>query len=97
MSYRQNDMIYHDDYQWSKNEAKAIVHPSNVFDPSNGNIILYLINLLSQNLFESNVLEIILHEYIPNTVSTIKGAIEWIREKGDFYYKKVLYSFTGNE
>lgn len=84
MSYEQNDMIYQDDYKWSQSNTKAIVHPTNVFDASNGNIILYLINLLSEGLFESNILEIIIHDYIPNTVNTIKQAIEWIREKGDF-------------
>ena len=97
MSYDRNDMIYHDDYQWNRNQAQTAVQPAEAFDPRNGNIILYLINLLSEGFFESNILEIILHDYIPNTVNTIKQAIEWIREKGDFYYQKVVHSLASGE
>lgn len=97
MSYDRNDMIYHDDYQWSQNHSQALVQQANKFDSSNGNIILYLINLLSTNIFESNILEIIIHEYVPNTVNTIKQAIEWISEKGDFYYQKVVHSLASGD
>ncbi len=97
MSYDRNDMIYHDDYRWNQNQAEVTVQPAGKFDSSNGNIILYLINLLSENIFESNILEIIIHEYIPNTVNTVKQAIEWIREKGDFYYQKVVHSLASGE
>lgn len=97
MSFDRNDMIYYNDYQWNRNQAQTAVQRTEAFDPRNGNIILYLINLLSEGLFESNILEIIIHEYIPNTINTINQAIEWIREKGDFYYRKVVHSLASGE
>jgi hypothetical protein len=97
MSYDRQDMIYYNDYQWSHNQPQVAVQETSKFDSRNGNIILYLINLLSVNIFESNILEIIIHEYIPNTVNTINQAIEWIREKGDFYYQKVVHSLASGE
>jgi hypothetical protein len=96
MSYERSDM-YYEDYRWTQPESKAMVKQATSFDAANGNIILYLINLLTQNLFESNILEIILHEYVPNTIKTVKQVVDWIKEKGEHYYKLVLHSIAGSD
>ena len=96
MSYERSDLYYHD-YQWPQTESKMLVKQANTFDAANGNIMLYLINLLTQNLFESNILEIIIHEYIPKTIITLNQAIDWIKEKGDRYYKTILRSIAKSE
>ena len=96
MSYKRSDM-YYNDYHWSQPESRTMVKQATSFDAANGNIILYLVNLLTQNLFESNILEIIIHEYIPNTIKNVRQAVDWIKEKGEYYYKLVLHSIAGSE
>jgi len=68
-----------------------------VFQPDDGNVILYMINSLTQNLLDSKILEIIIHEFVPQTVNTVKQAYEWVKKQGDHYYKLVLRSIVKSD
>jgi len=96
MSYEQDDMVYRD-YQWNRKENNVQVKAIEVFEPENGNTVLGMINTLTNNLFDSTILEIIIRKYIPRTIKTVKQAYEWIKEKGDYYYKTVLRSVAKSE
>jgi hypothetical protein len=93
MSYERNDMIYHD-YTWTPQEDKVQVTAVDTFQPENGNTVLNFINSLTSNLFDGTILEIIIHDLVPQTVKTVKQAYEWIKEQGDHYYKVVLRSIA---
>ena len=96
MSYERNDMYYHD-YRWPARGDEIQVKQATVFQPDNGNIILYLINSLTHNLFDGTILEIIIHEYLPQTVNTIRNAYDWIIKQGDRYYKLILRSIAQSD
>ncbi|MEA2077648.1 MAG: hypothetical protein U9O95_06480 [Candidatus Marinimicrobia bacterium] len=95
MTYHKSEM-YYNDYQWLEPGKDTRVVQATVFQPDNGNTILYMINSLTQNLLDSKILEIIIHEFVPNTIKTVKQAFEWIRKQGDHYYKVVLRSIVKN-
>lgn len=96
MNYQKDDLYYHD-YQWSGTEEPVKVQALEAFRPQDGNTVLTMINSLTSNLFDGAILEIIIHEYIPKTVNTVKQAYEWIKVKGDHYYKAILRSIAKSE
>jgi len=96
MSYDRDDMYYHD-YHWASKGNQVQVKQATVFQPDDGNTILYMINSLTQNLLDSKILEIIFHEFVPQTVDTVKQAYEWIKKQGDHYYKLVLRSIVKSD
>ncbi len=96
MSYDRNDMYYHD-YHWTSKKNDVQVKQATVFQPDDGNVILYMINSLTQNLLDSKILEIIIHEFVPQTVNTVKQAYEWVKRQGDHYYKLVLRSIVKSD
>ena len=97
MSYERNDMVYRD-YQWTQKDSNLQVVAAEAFQPKNGNSVLNMINSLTANVFDGTILEIIIHEYIPQTIKTFKQAYEWIKDKGEYYYKHVLRSIAiGNK
>ncbi len=96
MSYDKDDMYYHD-YRWNSKGNEVQVRQATAFQQDDGNIILYMINSLTQNLLDSKILEIIFHEFVPNTVGTVKQAYEWIKKQGDHYYKLVLRSIVKSD
>ena len=91
MSYERHDMLY-TDYTWTQRESEIRVQAMETFRPDNGNTVLTMINSLTTNVFDGTILEIIIHEFIPNTVNTVKQTYEWIKEKGELYYKRILRS-----
>ena len=93
MSYERNDMVYKD-YKWTQQRSNVQVSAIETFQPQNGNSVLNMINSLTGNIFDGTILEIIIHEYVPNTVRTVKQAYDWIKEKGEKYYKHVLRSIA---
>lgn len=96
MNYERNDMIYHD-YQWTQREDNVQVKAIEAFRPENGNTVLNVINEMASNLFDGTILEIIIREFVPKTIDTVNKAYEWIKEKGDYYYKLVLRSLAKND
>lgn len=96
MSYNRNDM-YYQDYHWTSKGNEVQVKKATVFQHDDGNIILFIINSLTQNLLDSKILEIIFHEFVPKTVDTVKQAYEWIKKQGDHYYKLVLRSIVKSD
>ncbi len=96
MKYGRSEMIYRD-YRWPRNESRVQVKEAVPFYPWDGNLILYLINLLTRNIFDGTILEIIIHDYIPKSIATLNQAIEWIKEKGESYYKFVLRKIAHSE
>lgn len=96
MSYDRNDM-YYQDYHWTSKGNEVQVKQVTVFQPNDGNIILFIINSLTQNLLDSKILEIIFHEFVPQTVNTVKQAYEWVKKQGDHYYKLVLRSIIKSD
>ena len=89
-------MVYHD-YEWTQQKKNVQVKAIQAFQPENGNSVLNMINSLTANVFDGTILEIIIHEYIPKTVNTFKQAYEWIKDKGEDYYKHVLRSIAISE
>lgn len=96
MTYLKSDMFYND-YRWMDTDNEVQVKAASVFQPDNGNIILYLINELTANILDSKILEIIIHEYLPKSIRTINHVMKWIKEKGDMYYKIVLRSIVKDD
>ena len=96
MSYEQNDMYYHD-YTWTQREQEILVKAIERFQPDDGNTVLGLINSMTSNLFDGTILEIIIHEFIPKTIGTVKQAYEWIKDKGDYYYDAILRSVSKHD
>ena len=96
MSFERNDMYYHD-YTWTPREDETQVKAISTFQPDNGNAVLQMINSLTQNVLDSQILEIIIHEFIPNTVKTLTQAYDWIKQKGDQYYKAILRSIAKSD
>jgi len=96
MSYDRNDM-YYQDYHWTSKGNELQVKQATAFKADDGNIILYMINSLTQNLLDSKILEIIIHEFVPQTVNTVKQAYEWVKKQGDRYYKLVLRSIVKSD
>lgn len=96
MNYERQDMIYHD-YQWTQREDDVQVKAIEAFRPENGNNVLNMINEMASNLFDGTILEIIIREFVPKTIDTVNKAYEWIKEKGDYYYKHVLRSIAMSE
>ena len=96
MSFERNDMYYHD-YTWTQRDNETQAKAISTFKPDNGNTVLHMINSLTQNIIDSQILEIIIHEFIPTTIKTVTQAYEWIKQKGDQYYKAILRSIAKSE
>lgn len=86
MNFEQSDLFY-GDYSWQEKEVPSQV---TTFDQTDGQNVLSLINHMTMNFFDGQILELIIHDFLPATIQSLQNAMNWITEKGDYYYKQIV-------